>query len=250
MVRRSCPGYFCSSHFSKILLMNLITPVKRTLRRGIDFLIYARNEFYLFFRKRVKEQHQLTSVTATDRYPELFTEIRTAVSEKKDLSILSFGCSTGEECFSLQSYFPNAKTTGVDINKANLRKANRKNKYPNVQFLFSTPETIAQHGKYDVIFCMSVLCRWVETKDLQNCGHIYHFSKFSETVSMLADQVKSNGLLVVYNSNFRFEDTEAFKGFDILPTPSVLDSGFVHKYDSQNNRITSIHRHCVYRKRP
>lgn len=228
--------------------MSVIRPVKKIGKAFLDFSVYARNQFFIFFRKLVKEQHQLTSVTADNRYPELFNEVRSFFEARSITSILSFGCSTGEECFSLQSYFPNAKITGVDINKANLRKANRKNKHEKIRFLFSTPETIMQNGKYDVIFCLSVLCRWEDTKDLENCGHIYPFSKFSQTISMLAQQVKSGGLLVVYNSNFNFEDTDAFKDFVIVPTPSVHDSGFVHRFDSHNNRITSIHKHCVYQK--
>ncbi len=223
--------------------------VKKILRIALDFLIYKRNQLAIFFRKLVKEQHQLTSVTASNRYPELFNEVRFAVRNISNPSILSFGCSTGEECFTMHSYFPGGKILGVDINKSNIRKAKRKNIHQNINFLFSTPETIKENGKYDMIFCLSVLCRWEETKDLDNCADIYPFSKFSETAIMLASQIKSGGLLVVYNSNFRFEDTEAFADFQIVPTLSVRDSGFVHKYDASNNRIKTLHQHCVYQKR-
>ena len=189
--------------------MNFVNSLKSAIRTSLDLIMYGRAQFFLFFRKLVKEQHQLTSVTASDRYPELFSEVHSVVQDKHHLSILSFGCSTGEECFTMQTYFPNAEITGVDINKSNLRKANRRNKHHNIKFLFSTPETIIQHGKYDLVFCLSVLCRWEDTKDLDNCEHIYPFTKFSQTITMLADQVKSQGLLIVYNSNFKFEDTEA-----------------------------------------
>jgi 2-polyprenyl-3-methyl-5-hydroxy-6-metoxy-1,4-benzoquinol methylase len=229
--------------------MSLVDPIKKIARASIDFQVYARNQFSVFLRKLVKEQHQLTSVTADNRYPELFSEVRSFLGAKENLSILSFGCSTGQECFSLQTYFPNSKITGVDINKNNLRKANRKNRHENIKFLFSTPETIIKQGKYDIIFCLSVLCRWEDTKDLDNCAHVYAFDKFSQTVSMLADQIKTGGLMVVYNSNFRFEESESFKDFVIVPTPSVHDSGFVHKFDSNHNRIRKTHVHCVYQKR-
>lgn len=229
--------------------MSFVNPLKKVLRASLDFTIYGKNQFFLFFRKLVKEQHQLTSVTASDRYPELFNEVRSLVSDKHKISILSFGCSTGEECFTMESYFPSSTITGVDINKSNLRKANRKNKSNNIKFLYSTPETIIQNGKYDLMFCLSVLCRWEDTKDLENCENLYPFVKFSETITMLADQIKSGGFLIVYNSNFRFEDTNAFNGFDIVSTPSVRDSGFVHKFDINNNRNKTLHKHCVYKKR-
>ncbi len=230
--------------------MNFFKLLKKGIKATLDYVIFGKTRFFLFFRKLVKEQHQLTSVTASNRYPELFDEARSVVQVgTQNLSILSFGCSTGEECFTMESYFPKATIIGLDINKSNLRKAIKSNKHANIKFLFSTPETIVQHGKYDLIFCLSVLCRWEDTKDLANCEHIYPFIKFSETIKMLADQIKSGGSLIVYNSNFRFEDTTAFQDFEIVPTPSVNDSGFVHKFDSNNNRITSEHRHCIYRKR-
>ncbi len=215
-----------------------------------DFLIYLRNQFFLFFRRRVKEQHQLTSTTASDRYPELFDAVRAGVHKDfKELSILSFGCSTGEECFTMKTYFPGAKITGVDINRRNLKKAIGRNTSKDIQFLFSNPENIAIHGKYHLIFALSVLCRWEDTKDLENCGEIYPFEKFSETAKMLSDQLYPNGLLVVYNSNFRFEDTAAFKDFEIVATEQLENSGFVHKFDHLNNRIRDVHKNCVYRKK-
>jgi 2-polyprenyl-3-methyl-5-hydroxy-6-metoxy-1,4-benzoquinol methylase len=222
---------------------------KQVLRNFKGFAIYKRNQVSVFFRRKIKEQHQLTSVTASNRYPELFNEIKNLVQHQKNkLSMLSFGCSTGQECFSLRSYFPDATILGVDINRSNLRKANRQNRFENISFLFSSSDIIRRNGKYDAIFCLSVLCRWEDTKDLNNCSHVYSFDKFSETISMLADQVKAGGLLVVYNSNFNFEDTNAFQNFSIIETPTVKDSGFVHRFDSKNNRIRAVHRHCIYQK--
>lgn len=223
--------------------------MKRVLNGVLDFMTFGRNQLILAFRRLVPEQHQLTSTTSSDRYPELFTEVRSGVIQSGgELSILSFGCSTGEECFTLKSYFPTARVTGVDINRQNLRKARKKNTDADLRFLYSTPDNIMRHGKYDVIMALSVLCRWEDTKDVDDCRHIYSFSKFSETAEMLAGQLKPGGLLVIYNSNFRFEDTAVAKDFIIIPTPSVGNSGFVHKFDSSNRKTREVHRHCVYRK--
>lgn len=197
------------------------------------------------------DQHQLTSTTAVNRYPELFSEVqRIFRSSRNNLepSILSFGCSTGEECFSLREYFKRAKIIGVDINNRNLRKANRKNGDDKIKFLFSSTENIEKEGKYDLIFCLSVLCRWEDTKNVTNCEKIYPFQKFEASVSELTSQLVVGGLLVVYNSNFRFEDTVVFDDFEIVETPSMKDSGFVNKFDSFNNLLTDRHKVCVYRK--
>lgn len=217
--------------------------------RVSNFLIFIKNQVSVNFRRLVKDQHQLTSTTGSNRYPELFSEAKVAmVRLKKPYSILSFGCSTGEECFTMKSYFPDSKIIGVDINKGNLRKAVSKSTSNDIQFLFSTPKTIAANGQYDLIFCLSVLCRWEDTKDLANCENVYSFKKFTETVGFLAGQLLTGGLLIIYNSNFRFEDTPFFQAFEIVTTPTVSNSGFVHKFDSNNNRIHEPHRHCIYRK--
>ncbi|MEQ9415351.1 MAG: class I SAM-dependent methyltransferase [Cyclobacteriaceae bacterium] len=197
------------------------------------------------------DQHQLTSTTAVDRYPELFTEAQRIFEGKQNTnrpSILSFGCSTGEECFSLRNYFKEALIIGVDINNRNLQKANRKNVDSNIKFLFSSTENIEKEGKYNLIFCLSVLCRWEDTKYLTNCEKIYPFQKFEDSIKELSSQLLDGGLLIIYNSNFRFEDTNVFNDFEIVNTPTVKDSGFVNKFDTNNNLLTDVHTTCIYRK--
>lgn len=195
-----------------------------------------------------KSQHQLTSTTELNRYPELFREAAKNVKPHDHLRVLSFGCSTGEECFTLKKYFPNARIIGVDINAANLRKAKSRNTDPAIEFLLSTPANISSKGKYDAIFCMSVLCRWEDTKDLGNCEKIYPFRKFEDTISMLCNNLMAGGLIVIYNSNFRFEETEASENFETVVTPGIGDSGFVHKFDRNNNRVHDHHVASIFRK--
>ncbi len=207
------------------------------------------NEIKKNFRKIFKDQHQLTSTTAEDRYPELFGEVvRLSTNSQFVSKILSYGCSTGEECFTLKKYFPSATIIGVDINKSNLRKAEQKNSSEGIYFRFSNDENIVSGGKYQIIFCLSVLCRWEDTKFVKNCASIYPFEKFESSVEFLSNQLDVGGLLVVYNSNFRFEDTLSSKKFEIINTPSVIDSGFVKKFKSNNDELNESHVHCIYRK--
>ncbi|MBL7843758.1 MAG: class I SAM-dependent methyltransferase [Cyclobacteriaceae bacterium] len=229
------------------------------MKRLTDFfkklITFCTNHFSIFrvnvvrvYRRLFKDQHQLTSKTYTDRYPLLFGEASKALmGAERKLKLLSFGCSTGEECFSLRKYFPHARIVGADINSLNLAIAKRKNTDPGISFIFSIPENLLKDAPYDAIFCLSVLCRWEDTKDLQNCEAIYPFSKFSKTAKDLAAMVRKGGLLVVYNSNFRFEDTTAFTDFEIVDAP-LSDSGFVHKFDARNIRLLTEHTNCIYRK--
>jgi SAM-dependent methyltransferase len=226
----------------------MIIWIKKITTFAANHLRYWQNRTGAKLNRLRKSQHQLTSTTEFDRYPELFQAVANNILSTAPIRILSFGCSTGEECFTLKRYFPHATILGVDINPSNLRKANTRNTDSSIIFKLSTPENISTPGSYDVIFCLSVLCRWEDTRDVENCGNIYPFQKFEETVIMLCDNLKSGGLLVIYNSNFRFEETSKAEGFQILRTPGIQDSGFVHKFDRHNNRVHQTHSACIFRK--
>ena len=56
--------------------------------------------------------HQLVDWTAPNRYPEIFAAAAAAAPDAR--RILSFGCSTGEECVSLAEYFPKSEIIGAE----------------------------------------------------------------------------------------------------------------------------------------
>ena len=78
--------------------------------------------------------HQIPNKTSLDRYPEIFAAAVAAVPEAR--RILSFGCSTGEECVTLASYFPGALIVGTDINPLNLLKA-MKHRNDRIRFVYA-----------------------------------------------------------------------------------------------------------------
>ena len=62
------------------------------------------------------KQNQKSHTTYYDRYPKILKEIKGIIPSPSQ--ILSFGCSTGKECETLQElYFPNIKIIGLDINE-------------------------------------------------------------------------------------------------------------------------------------
>jgi hypothetical protein len=226
------------------------------IRSAISYLsnnlLLRWNKTLKLFRGFYEHQHQLTSTTSSNRYPELFSEVKRIYHDRPSVQnevLLSFGCSTGEECFSLRQYFGVAKIIGMDINKINLLKARRANVDRGIVFMFSDKNNIIHQGPYDIIFCLSVLCRWNDTEFVDNCEDIYPFSKYEETVTLLTNNLKSEGLLVIYNSNFRFEESQVFSLFEIIQTPLLPDSGFVHKFNASNIKIRDAHRAVVYRKK-
>src|SRR5579872_18256 len=64
--------------------------------------------------------------TSPDRYPEVFRFVRDRIGDGSDHHILSFGCSTGDEVFTLREYFPSSSIKGIDINPRSVRVAQRR----------------------------------------------------------------------------------------------------------------------------
>jgi len=234
-------------------IMKNVSMTTKVRTRISNEWIVGKNKFAKFFRKFYSQQHQLTSTTSENRYPELFEEASKALVNFNDdeISILSYGCSTGEECFSLRKYFANSDIIGADINRRNLTKAEKKNTDSKIKFIYSAEENIRSQGPYHLIFCLSVLCRWEDTKNLENCEKVYPFQKFQETINMLSENLLPGGIFVIYNSNYPFEDTDLFinAAFETVNTPAIVNSGFVTKFNRLGNRVLGTHASCIYRKR-
>ncbi len=199
-------------------------------------------------RKKHNNQHQLTSTTKHDRYPKVFAALQQLVDRQGDVRILSYGCSTGEECFSLRKYFPRAMIIGADINLNNLKKALSKNQDSKIRFIESTSELLQANSPFSIILAMSVLCRWEDTKEVENCEKIYPFEKFENSIEELSKCLEPNGYLALYNSNFRLEDSSWANSFEEVEVDAIEDSGFVHKFDRNHKRLLEPHKIVIYRK--
>ncbi|MDD4962533.1 MAG: methyltransferase domain-containing protein [Gallionella sp.] len=148
--------------------------------------------------------HQLVNYTTPHRYPAVFRACAEYFAAAQPLTLLSFGCSTGEEVFSLRTYFPHAELVGVDINRRNIRVA-QASRQKDARMIFCT-ELPAQ-GQYDAIFCMAVLQR-TENRlpDTTDSGQIYPFHRFDTQVTLLDERLRLGGLFVIDNADYRFED--------------------------------------------
>lgn len=196
-----------------------------------------------------KQQHQVKNSTSYNRYPEIFQHVSDMATQShwKNPSVLSFGCSSGEELKSLYDlYFPFGQLTGVDFSSDMIKLA--KQKYAKDPLQFYESKHFDPTSKYDIIFCMSVLCSWPDTRDLESCEDVYPFVRFDEVVREMDALLNENGILIIYNSNFRFTDTETSKKYHPIEIPGYMDSGFVHKFDNTNKRVDSHYPYSVFRK--
>lgn len=194
----------------------------------------------------MKIQHQISNRTAYDRYPNIFTACSALKPDCKN--ILSFGCSTGEEVFSLRNkYFKHAAIHGLDINSENIKKCKEKNKDKSI--LFFDYNDYNKLEKYDIIFCMSVLCRWTATQSVEDCSHIYNFKTYEEELSKINLLLNNSGLLVIYNSNFCFADTSLYNLYSPIKSNLISDSGFVKKFDKNNKASDRLYSECIFIKK-
>lgn len=185
------------------------------------------------------EINQRSTTTEYNRYPEIFREIKQIVPHPSQ--ILSFGCSTGLECETLQElYYPGIDIIGLDINQNIITENTKKNKYNNIQY-YSNIEDIA--NKSDIIFANSVLCRWPESD-----GN-YTFDTFESTLNIIDKLLNENGYLCIYNSKYLFSETTFFTSgrYEQINT-LYKDTGFVTKYYKNNNRINNSYPYYLFRK--
>lgn len=244
---------------------NASKPLVRGIARGLgDLLALAReirgcftsqNTRSVVFMKLFQNRrtHQTTSATAMDRYPEVFSTCRELLGQKQDLRILSFGCATGEEVFTLRQYFPRATIIGAEINRSCLRVCRNRNRDENIHFIDSLPENLEKNGPYDAIFCMAVFQRNPElvfNRHIMDLKKIYPFEKFENQVAALDPLVKPEGLLVVHYCQYDFRDTAAAAGYTPDTRCNQDDYGpFVFDSSSKLNPRWR-NRPCIFKKNP
>jgi hypothetical protein len=183
--------------------------------------------------------NQKSHSTEYNRYPNVFKEIKGILPSPSQ--ILSFGCSTGEECETLHKlYFPNVKIIGLDICEEIITDNIKKNKYNNIEY-YSKLDNIT--GKSDIIFANSVLCRWPESKG------VYTFETFENTLEIIDSLLNKDGYLCIYNSKYLFSETNLFlnKKYEKINT-SHKKTGYVTKYHKNNNIINNNYPFFLFKK--
>jgi SAM-dependent methyltransferase len=226
-------------------LPNLIT-LKGVARKGRNALWDVGNSLYRRVRRPVPGEFQPYCFTRPDRYPWLFGFAATRIGSRPNLRILSFGCSRGEEVFSLRRYFPAAAIKGIDINPRNIARCLARARAENpTNLTFESAATTAGEpaSSYDAIFCLAVLCNSeLTTSGAQRCDPLFHFERFDRMVGDFARCLKPGGLLVLHTTNFRFCDTTVAPDFAVVyeadPQHLALEALF-----DRNNRLMSGERY-------
>jgi SAM-dependent methyltransferase len=200
--------------------MKLTRLVKPMARKGREALRDAYYAMYRKFRRPLPGEYQTYSYTRPDRYPWLFEFAASQLGAHRPLNILSFGCSRGDEVFSLRRYFPMAALKGIDVNRRNIARclARVRAEQPfNMTFMNAASTAGEATGFYDAIFCLAVLVSGdLTTSGAQRCDPVFHFERFDRQITDFARCLKPGGLLVLHTTNFRFCDTAVAGDFTVV----------------------------------
>ena len=195
----------------------IIRALRRLWRLAAD-RIY-RNVMWLHV-VRPRGAFQPFNDTRSDRYPRIFNFVRSELGAASEVKILSYGCSTGDEVFSLRQYFPAAIIKGIDINPANIAVCrHRLKKSPDATISFATARWAEAEPSrsYDAIFCMAVLRHGsLGLPGVTRCDHLVRFEDFARAVADFERCLKPGGLLVIRHSNFRLCDAAAALAFETI----------------------------------
>jgi SAM-dependent methyltransferase len=197
---------------------------------------------------------QPSAVTYSDRYPELFRFVQAELKEFKHPRILSYGCSTGEEVFSLKGYLPGAAIKGIEINPYSIQQGQKRlAKMPTPDITFALADSPAREptGHYDAIFCLAVLRHGeLDATMPERCDAYIKFNDVAELVADLARCLKQGGLMAIKHSHFRFVDFPVASQFEVVWAETQRPGFKSPLYGSDNKRL-NVPPYCdaVFRKR-
>jgi len=171
--------------------------------------------------------------TQEDRYPEVFDPIRDLLANTPESRLLSFGCATGEEVFTLARLFPQATVKGIDIDPARIKmawqRAAKLHTGERVDFACAGDSTAEPPESYDAIFAMAVFRHGALQTPRASCAPWIRFADFEASLADLTRCLKPGGYLALRYANFRFGDTPIAAGFERVhscpPDPTVLIFG-------------------------
>lgn len=152
------------------------------------------------------------------------------MGDQPGLRLLSFGCSTGEEVFTLADLFPTASIRGIDIAAARIRACRarwqRQGSPRRIEFIRAGSTAQEASGLYDAVFAMAVFRHGSLGSAPPVCAPLFDPIAAERALTDLARLLKPGGLLAIRHANLRFSDLRIAQAFEPVylcpPTPTIL----------------------------
>jgi SAM-dependent methyltransferase len=187
-----------------------------------------------------KHFHQISHYTEINRHPDLFSICKDYLKENSRPKILSFGCSTGEEVYTLQKYIPAAEIIGVDISKWCIKVCKKKFQGQGLSFMHTLSGQFRKETDFNAIFCLAVF-QHPENRNNKNNEYStkYLFQNFEDQLELLDKKLKPHGLLIIDNCDFNFTDTIIAANYYPLDTPGNLLLQDRPLFDKSNCKVSN-----------
>ena len=181
------------------------------------------------------------TTTSTGRYPEEFAVVKDALGTDTP-RILSFGCASGDELFTLRADFPAALIHGVDINPLAVRTARKRVRDSGddrITVERASDASGLRPASYDVVLALAVFRHGALKAQPESCAGLLRFADFERTVTGLCTALAPGGLFVIRHANFRFTDCAVAAGFEAVRTglPSSNEGGVTPVYDRDDRLV-------------
>ncbi len=180
--------------------------------------------------------------TLDDRYPDIFRFVRDQIADAPTVRLLSFGCATGAEAFTLRRYFPTAQIKGVDISADAIAECRRRwsadGQDPGLSFEQASSAAAEPAEAYDAVFAMAVYRHGALNDGPPHCDPLIDFARFERSIALLARCLRPGGLLIIRHSFFRFNDCAIAGEFRQIMTCDAPDDPPDVAYD-RHNRLTA-----------
>ena len=196
-----------------------------------------------------KDYHQKSTYTELDRYPDLFAICQEYFKEKQGVRVLSFGCSSGEEIFTLKKVLSYGFMMGIDINEFVLKNARQINIDDKIVFANFSSEVFEKETGFDLILCCAVFQDVRNRTNFDNSRTKYLFKDFEESVLNLDGKLKPKGLILFDHCDFSFEDVSVRGKY--IPLNVEGNENFRNRpfYNSMNMKVSDSHSNTrVYMK--
>lgn len=200
--------------------------------------------------RRTKDLFQPFGDTLDDRYPEIFATLRHLIGEGTPAEMLSYGCSTGEEVFTLRRYFPKAIIGGIDISTkriaiAKQRLAEAGQAGEGLSFAVSANPENEPQAHYDVVFAMAVFRHGDLSDGPPSAKGKIDFESFNAMLTTLAKCIKPGGYLAVRHANFLVLDADVARDFRVI----MSDRNITPNYDRSGRLLPTIATEpCLFQK--